>query len=106
MARQNRHGAGIRTGRERSAGTAVLDREEATLESLGVEKADLFELVPQPVVVMDRDHTVLQLNQAAAQAAGRSVEACVGIKFWDLFDHPDCRAGICAAAQVVNNGTN
>ena len=69
----------------------------------GVEKSELFELVPQPVVVMDRDHTILHLNHAAAQAAGKSIEACVGAKFWDLFDNPDCRAGTCAAAQAVNS---
>jgi methyl-accepting chemotaxis protein len=104
MARQSSNGSGASPGRERSTGAAVLDREEATLDSLGVEKADLFELVPQPVVVMDRDHTILHLNQAAAQAAGKPIEACVGVKFWDLFDNPDCRAGTCAAAQAVNTG--
>ncbi len=104
MARQSSNGSGVRPGRETSTGAAVLDRKEATLDCLGVEKADLFELVPQPVVVMDRDHTILQLNRAAAQAAGKSIEACVGAKFWDLFDNPDCRAGTCAASQAVNTG--
>jgi len=104
MARQGSNGHGVRPGRGTSTGAAVLDREESALDSLGVEKADLFELIPQPVVVMDRDHTILQLNRAAAEAAGKSVEACVGAKFWDLFDNPDCRAGTCAAAQAVNSG--
>ncbi len=104
MARQGNNGHGARPGRGTSTGAAVLDREEATLECLGVDKSDLFELMPQPVVVMDRDHTILQLNQAAAQAAGKSIEACVGAKFWDLFENPDCRAGTCAAAQSVNTG--
>ena len=89
-----------------STGAAVLDREESTLDGLRVGKADLFELMPQPVVVMDRDHTILQLNRAAAEAAGKSIEACVGAKFWDLFDNQDCREGNCAAAQAVNSGKN
>ena len=104
MEKQGSYNRGTRSNRDSSTGAAVLDREESALDSLGVEKADLFELIPQPVVVMDRDHTILQLNRAAAEAAGRSVEACVGAKFWDLFDNPDCRAGTCAAAQAVNSG--
>ncbi|MFP5204944.1 MAG: methyl-accepting chemotaxis protein [Acidobacteriota bacterium] len=104
MARQGSNGHGLGPGRGTSTGAAVLDREGSALESLGIEKAELFELVPQPVVVMDREHTILVLNHAAAQAAGRSIEACVGAKFWDLFDNQDCRAGTCAAAQAVNSG--
>ena len=104
MARQSSNGHGIRPSRSTSAGAAVLDHEETALACLGVEKADLFELIPQPVVVMDRDHTILQLNRTAAEAAGRSIEACVGAKFWDLFDNEDCRAGTCAASQAVNTG--
>jgi len=55
-------------------------------------------------VAMDRDHTILYLNPAAAEAAGKPREACIGVKFWDLFDNPGCRAGTCAAAQAVNTG--
>ena len=104
MARQGSNGHGIHPNRNSSTGAAVLDRKDTTLDCLGIEKADLFEMVPQPVVVMDRDHTILHLNQAAAQTAGKPIDACMGVKFWDLFDNPDCRAGTCAAAQAVNTG--
>jgi len=69
-----------------------------------VERAAMFDLVPTPVVVMDRDHTIVDLNKAAADVAGRPVEACTGLKFWDLFDNPACRAGTCAASQAVRLG--
>jgi methyl-accepting chemotaxis protein len=104
MARQSSNRSGVRPGRETSTGAAVLDRQESAFECLGVERADLFELVPQPVVFMDRDHTILQLNSAAAQTAGKSIEACLGAKLWDLFDSQACREGRCAAAQAVNTG--
>ena len=104
MARQGSNGHEIHPNRNSSTGAAVLDRKDTTLDCLGIEKADLFEMVPQPVVVMDRDHTILHLNQAAAQTAGKPIDACMGVKFWDLFDNPDCRAGTCAAAQAVNTG--
>jgi methyl-accepting chemotaxis protein len=104
MARQITNGRVGRTDRKPSTGAAVLDREEDALDRLGVDKADLVDLVAQAVVVMDRDHTVLYLNQHAAEAAGKAAEACVGAKFWDLFDSPECRAGTCASARAVSTG--
>ena len=104
MAKQGNNGRRVGPGRGLSVGAAVLDREETFLADLGVDKTELMDLVPQPVVVMDCDHTILYLNNAAADAAGKAREACVGLKFWDLFDNPACRAGTCAAAQAVNSG--
>jgi PAS domain S-box-containing protein len=104
MTRQGNNGRRVGPGHDSSAGAAVLDREEITLDSLGVDKAELMDLVPQPVVVMDCDHTILYLNKPAAETAGKAREACVGLKFWDLFDNQACRAGTCAAAQAVNSG--
>ena len=68
------------------------------------ERAMMFDLVPAPVVVMDRDHTILDLNKAAADVAGRPMETCIGLKFWDLYDNPGCRAGTCAASNAVRTG--
>jgi len=89
MARLNTNGRGVRHGQSNTA-AVVLNHEDVALQTLGIERGDLFELIPQPVVVMDRDHTILHLNGAAAAAAEKSLEACVGAKFWDLFDSPGC----------------
>ncbi len=91
-------------GRRESKSTSVQELEGVAPGILGLDGADLFDLVPQPTVVMDRNHTILHLNQAAAQVAGRSIEACIGVKLWDLFDNPGCRAGTCAASQAMNTG--
>jgi len=104
MAKQTSDGRRMGSGRTPSSGAAALEREETVLGQLGRCKSDLFDLVPTPVVVMDRDHKILYLNQAAAQAAGKATELCVGAKFWDLFDNPGCRAGTCAASQAVKTG--
>jgi methyl-accepting chemotaxis protein len=104
MARQSSSSSGKLPGRTTSTGAAVLDREESAFECLGIEGAELFELIPQPVVVMDRDHTILQLNRVAAEVAGKSRHACIGLKFWDLFDSQGCRTGRCAAAQAAKTG--
>ncbi len=88
-------------------GVAVMEPEEAVdlEQGLSIEdRAGFLDTLPVPVVAMDRDHTILYLNQVAAQAAGWTQERCIGAKFWDLFDNPGCRAGTCAAARAVNTG--
>jgi methyl-accepting chemotaxis protein len=69
-----------------------------------VDKAEVYDLIPGIVVVMDANHTILDLNEPAAKAAGRPKEDCIGTKFWDLYDNPGCRAGTCAAAEAVRTG--
>ncbi len=76
----------------------------ASLARLAEDKAEIFDLVPAAVVVMDTNHTILDLNQTAARTAGKPKEACLGAKFWDLFDNPDCRAGSCVASEAIKSG--
>ncbi len=92
-----------------SVGIAVLEHDETRLlrdRRNGRRRADadiieVFDLIPGLVVVMDLEHTVLDLNLTAARTAGRSKDECAGRKFWDLFDDPECRAGTCAATRAV-----
>jgi len=101
--------------RSSSTGTAVLEpweghrparmKSETPYLIRPDQKAELLDLLPLPVVAMDGDHTILYLNRAAAQAAGRTVEGSLGAKFWDLFDNPGCRAGTCAAMKAFRTGT-
>jgi methyl-accepting chemotaxis protein len=72
--------------------------------SKALDAATIYDAIPAMVVVMDTDHTILDLNRPAAEAAGRRKEECVGLKFWDLFDNPGCRAGTCAASEAVKTG--
>ena len=69
-----------------------------------LDKGMIYDLIPGMVVVMDNNHTILDLNAPAAQAAGKRKEECIGLKFWDLFDNPSCRAGTCAASEAVKTG--
>ena len=68
------------------------------------QKAAYLDLVPIPVMAMDREHTVLYANQAAAYLAGQPQEACLGAKFWDLIDTPTCRAGTCSGIRAMREG--
>ena len=69
-----------------------------------VDAAEVYDLIPGAVVVMDTNHTILDLNQTAAQTAGKRKQDCIGAKSWDLFDSPGCRAGTCAASEAVRTG--
>src|SRR5215831_9487943 len=81
-------------------GVAVLEPPDQT-----EQMAACFDLLPQPTVVMDCDHTILYLNPAAAQLAGRSQASCTGAKYFDLYDSQACRENKCAAAQAINTAT-
>ena len=70
-----------------------------------LEKENLYDAIPGMVVVMDTDHTILDLNRSAADAVKKRKQDCVGLKFWDLFDNEACRAGTCPASLAVKTGT-
>ena len=81
-------------------------REKASSHLLieAVDKAAMYDLIPGWVVVLDTNHTILDINEEAAATAGKRKEDCLGEKYWDLFDSPECRAGTCIASQAVRSG--
>ncbi len=94
-----------------ATGTGVKAKESASTNKRSnqiaslTDKYTIYDSIPGMVVVMDTNHTILDLNTPAAQAAGKATTAeCVGLKFWDLFDNPGCRAGTCAASEAVKTG--
>jgi len=94
---------GMQSARREAAGVGVLDGPETAIGKQSVaEMAGLFDLLPQPAVVMDCDHNILYINPAAAELAGRSQENCIGVKYWELYDSLACREGRCAAARAVD----
>jgi methyl-accepting chemotaxis protein len=76
----------------------------ADIASPFMDKATIYDAIPGMVVVMDTTHTILDLNRSAAETARKRKEDCIGLKFWDLFDNPACRAGTCAASEAVKTG--
>ncbi len=66
--------------------------------------AELFDLVPGIVVVMDREHTIIDLNREAARTIRKTRQECLGHKLWEYFDNPDCHEGKCAAARAIQTG--
>jgi methyl-accepting chemotaxis protein len=76
----------------------------ANLAFASVDRNEVYDLIPGLVIVMDTDHTILDLNETAVRTAGKRREDCVGAKFWDLYDNAPCRAGTCAASEAVRTG--
>jgi methyl-accepting chemotaxis protein len=72
-------------------GTAVVNRE-------------LYGRIPAMVVVMDTDHTILDINETAAKAAGKAKGDCIGSKFWDLYDNPE--SSVKHAIRILGNIAN
>jgi len=91
---------GKRLSPDNLAGAAVLEESDAV-----EQMAACYDLLPQPTVVMDRNHTVLYLNPAAAQLAARPRGSCLGAKYWDLYDSPASREGTCPAARAIETRT-
>jgi methyl-accepting chemotaxis protein len=89
----------------RGNGSRATPRPDAGRKHHDEALEHIFDLIPVAVVAMDRDHTILDLNQTAAQIAGRAKEACIGVKAWELFDSPGCRGGTCVGARAVRSGT-
>ena len=104
MARQRSEVSRVDVGPKPSGRAGVAGRKSAVLERLGIGAAELFDMVPQPAVIVDRDQAVLHLNEAAAQAAGRPPAACVGVRLGDLFGDPDNRGVASSVAQALATG--
>jgi len=94
------------SGRTGASGVGALEQlQEVSRDLSRDEVAELFDLVPTPVVVMDCAHTVVCVNHAAARFFGHEPGECVEKKYWDLFDSPGCRENTCADARSVRTGT-
>ncbi len=65
-------------------------------------KAQYLNKLPTPVMVMDKEFNVIFANLAAAQAAGREPEDCIGKKCYTLFNTTDCNTANCQLAKALN----
>jgi len=61
-----------------------------------------LERLPMPLVEIDRDYTVVFVNHAAAAMAGRSRDACVGSKCYELLCGDHCNTERCALKQAMS----
>ncbi len=63
-----------------------------------------LELVPTPVVAIDRSFTVTYINQSGATLIGMTPDQALGQKCYDLFKTPHCRTSECRCDQAMRSG--
>jgi len=64
-------------------------------------KAYYLNKLPTPVMVIDKEFNVIFANLAAAQAAGKQPEECIGKKCYTLFNTTDCNTENCQLAKAL-----
>ncbi len=66
----------------------------------------LLDLIPTPVMAIDREFNVTYLNKTGAEALGQTQEACIGRKCYNLFNTPHCNTPQCCCNRAMHqNGT-
>ena len=65
------------------------------------EKMSLLNIVPTPVMIVDREFNVQLMNLAGARAVARTPEACVGQKCYSLFKTKHCNTHECQVAKAM-----
>jgi PAS domain S-box-containing protein len=60
-----------------------------------------FDVMPTPVMIVDRDFTVQYMNAAGAKAGGRTAQQVIGNKCYDHFKTGDCRTDKCGCYQAM-----
>ena len=65
------------------------------------EKDEYLDLIPTPVVAIDKDFTITYMNPAGAGVAGKRPEEVVGMKCFDLFNTLHCGTSDCRCNQSM-----
>ena len=65
-------------------------------------KAGMLDLIPTPVMTIDKDFTVTYMNPSGADAVGKTADEVVGMKCYDLFKTTHCRTPECRCARAMD----
>ena len=80
----------------------VLDvTEEARQKQMADEKIENLNIIPTPIMAIDRDYTVTFMNPAGAAVVGMTPDEVEGKKCYDLFKTPHCRTEKCACKRAM-----
>jgi len=64
-------------------------------------KALLLDLIPMPVMAVDKEFNVTFMNRAGAQAVGKTPEECRGKKCFSLFNTNHCNTANCQVKMAM-----
>jgi len=87
--------------KERSSKMTLDTTEMEETLAAAENKAKLVDLVPTPVMAIDRDFTITYMNNAGAAAVGKTPEGCIGQKCFNLFNTGHCNTPDCQVAKAM-----
>jgi len=64
----------------------------------------LLDNMTAPAMIIDRDFSILYMNEMGAKAGGKTPQQCLGLKCYDHFKTSDCRTDRCACNRAINSG--
>lgn len=64
-------------------------------------KPDYIDLLPTPVIAIDRNFTITRINPAGAGVVGKTPEQVIGMKCHDLFKTTHCGTSECRCNQAM-----
>jgi PAS domain S-box-containing protein len=62
-----------------------------------------FDAVPDPIVLLDREHRIIRLNKAMASLVGKPVAQCVGLKCYQVMHGTDSPPSYCPHSLLIND---
>ena len=80
--------------------TQEIARLEDTLAAAEAKAARL-DLIPTPVIEIDKNFTITYINPAGAGIAGKTPEEVIGMKCYNLFKTPHCGTLECRCGQAM-----
>ena len=85
--------------------TKVAERKVKGMTDVDMEKCKLsmqvLDLLPTPVMCIDKKYNVTFMNPAGAGVMGKKPEDVIGLKCYDLFKTPHCRTPACRCDQAM-----
>ncbi len=77
-----------------------LESCQQALTEAGI-KAGILDLLPTPVLTIDKNFSITYMNPTGAGVAGKTPEEVIGMKCYDLFKTPHCNTSECRCAQAM-----
>jgi len=79
------------------------ERAEDLISRAKQEWERTFDAVPDPIVLLDKEHRIIRLNKAMALLAGKPVAQCVGLKCYQVMHGADRPPPYCPHSLLIND---
>ncbi|RJX31150.1 MAG: PAS domain S-box protein [Desulfurivibrio sp.] len=83
----------------------ILDKQRAEdlISRAKQEWERTFDAVPDPIVLLDKEHRIIRLNKAMAALVGKPVEQCVGLKCHQVMHGTDIPPSYCPHSLLLTD---